>query len=98
MASTVDTTKNVAASAVDKSASFLGNAKGTAKYSIVSIHRIFSDNSKLILFIVDSVASTVSSTVDTTKSVAGSVFEKGTAFVGGAKGTFLCYLIIFTSL
>lgn len=39
-----------------------------------------------ILFIVDSVSSTVNSTVDTTKNLAGSVFEKGTSIVGGAKG------------
>lgn len=36
--------------------------------------------------IVDTVASTVHSTVDTTKNAAASVVDKGVSFVGGAKG------------
>lgn len=35
---------------------------------------------------VDTVVNTVSSTIDTTKSAAASVVDKGTAIVGGTKG------------
>lgn len=36
--------------------------------------------------IIDTVASTVHSTVDTTKNAAASVIDKGASLVGGAKG------------
>lgn len=93
LVNTVDTTKNVAAGAVDKSLSFLGNAKGTAKYLKAIIYWIFSYYTELFIFIVDSVASTVSSTIDTTKAVAGSVVEKGTTLVGGAKGRYIIFCL-----
>lgn len=37
---------------------------------------------------VDTVTNTVSATVDTTKNVAASAVDKGSAFVGSAKGIF----------
>lgn len=55
------------------------------------IQHIITFYSVVILFkflpFVDTVANTVSSTVDTTKNVAASVVDKGVAFVGNAKST-----------
>lgn len=36
--------------------------------------------------VIDTVVNTVHSTVDSTKNVAASAFDKGTALIGGVKG------------
>lgn len=48
------------------------------------------------LCIVDTVANTVQSTVDTTKNVASSAIEKGSSVVGSAKGINFNYFMVFT--
>lgn len=103
--STVDTTKNVAAAAVEKGTSFVGSAKGSSFLLSTTIqpfilllissfvHFIFSHNLLFVIFnifylpFVDTVANTVNSTVDTTKSVAASAVDKGSSLIGSAKDT-----------
>lgn len=52
----------------------------------------------LFVLHIDKIASTMSTTVDTTKSVAASAFDKGVSLVGSAKGIFVRSHLIFSNL
>lgn len=80
---TFDTTKNVAASAVDKGTTLIGTAKGIIKNLFKIEQGDFCNLFKNIFSFLDSVASTV----DTTKKVAASAVDTGMSYVGTAKGS-----------
>lgn len=72
VANTVDTTKNAAASAVDRGSSLIGSAKNSVASTAQSTFEVTKN--------------AAAAAVDTTRNVAGSVVEKGSSVVGVAKG------------
>lgn len=104
----VDTTKNVAAAAVDKGTAMVGTAKGSSSFNSCyhkSLFRMFHTVTNMRFYHVDTVASTIQTSVDTTKNVAAAAVDKGTAFVGTAKGILpqmlylqICYVELYVMI
>lgn len=108
VASTVDNTYKAAGSAVETGKSYVGTAKGikflpSKCHSLIFV-RYIEFNSFYNTFL-DTVASTIQSTVDTTKnvantavettkSVANSAVEKGKSYVDSSKGIVLIFHLI----
>ena len=91
--STVDATKSVASSAVDKGVSFVGSAKGTSLFCLLFI---FCRSSFITLFLLKfNFVDTVANTFDATKNVAASAVDTGVSYAASAKGSCPRYFISF---